>query len=99
MAVILLGAYYAVDRDQARREPEKARQAEVERIDTSRPSLQDMRKKMRAASRLTAEEGCARLREDFDAWDDYLDKKTRRKLKGLIAKCGGEGEETVSAEP
>lgn len=99
MAVILLGTYYVVDRDQARREPEKAQRAEVERIDSSRPALREMRKKMREASRLAAEEGCARLREDFDAWDDYLDKKTRRKLKPLIAKCDREGEETVSAEP
>ena len=67
--------------------------------DASVESLRDMRKKAREASKLAVAEGCTGLSADYEVWEDYLDKKTRRKLKALIAKCNDEGEAQVSAEP
>lgn len=99
IALILLGAYYLIERDQARFEREQARQAAIEPTDTNRAALQDMRKRMREASRLAVEEGCIKLREDFGVWEAYLDKKTRRKLKAFIARCDKEGEAQASAAP
>jgi cell division protein FtsB len=92
IVALLIGAYYFIERDQARVEQDQARQATIESINAGRAALQDMRKKLRDAPRQTVEESCARLREDFDVWDDYLDKKSRRKLKGLIDKCDHAGE-------
>jgi hypothetical protein len=91
-AVILLGAYFAIERDQVRR-------AAIAEIDASREALRDERKKARKTSRLAVEEGCIRLSADFEVWESYLDKHTRRKLKGLIAKCDKKGEAEVNAEP
>jgi len=58
----------------------------------------DARKKARAAVKQAVDEECPELRADFAVWEDYLDKKTRRKLQALIAKCE-EADSGVSAEP
>lgn len=99
IALILLGAYYLIEKDRVRREQEQVQQAAIVPIDASRATRQDMRKRMREASRLAAEEGCIRLREDFGVWEAYFDKKTRRKLKALIASCDTTNGNHVSAEP
>lgn len=92
MVALMIGAYYLIERDRARVEQDQARQAAIQSVNAGRAALQDMRKALRDAPRQAVEESCARLREDFDVWDDYLDKKSRRKLKGLIDKCDHAGE-------
>lgn len=96
VAVIGFGAYTLIGRDEAR---EVAVEAMSESVDPSPESVRDARKKARAAARLAVREGCPELRADYEVWDDYLDKKTRRKLKALVEKCDKEGEAQVSAEP
>ena len=93
IALVCLGGYYLIERNRAREAPA------VESTDASVESRRDVRKKARAASKLAVAEGCTGLSADYQVWEDYLDKKTRRKLKALVEKCNDEAEAQVSAEP
>jgi hypothetical protein len=96
VAVIGLVAYNFIGRDEAREAPVEPMS---ELVDPSPESVRDARKKARAAAKLAVQEGCPELRADYEVWDDYLDKKARRKLKALVEKCDKEAEAQASAEP
>ncbi len=80
MALIGILAFYLIDRDRVQTETRQA--GEITQVD-----VRDARQKIREASALVVEEACEKLRIDYEVWKDYLDKKTRRKLKGLMARC------------
>jgi cell division protein FtsB len=85
VAVVGIVAFYLIERDQMRREA-------IETIEVTRDDVRDERKKLKERAQNAADEACSRLVEDYDTWDDYLDKQTRRKLKNLMAKCStGQG--------
>jgi hypothetical protein len=100
IAVIGFGAYQLTEPQTG---PQQAAAAiPVEAADPADPDLatmRDLRKKARAAAKFAGGEGCTQLRADYEVWEDYLDKKTRQKLKALIAKCDKAGDAQVSAEP
>jgi hypothetical protein len=98
IAVIGFGAYYFIERDRDPQEAAAATPVEAP-ADPDLAARRDMRKKARAAAKLATGEGCTQLRADYEVWEDYLDKKTRQKLKALIAKCDKASETQVSAEP
>lgn len=91
-AVIVLLGYYLVERDQAQR-------AATASVDASRDALRHGRKEPQKVSRQVIDEACTRLRADFEVWEHYLDKRTKKKLKNLIAECHERGETQVSADP
>lgn len=91
VAVICIVSFYLIERDQMRREA-------IETIEVTRDDVRDARKKLKERAENAADEACARLAEDYDTWDDYLDKQTRRKLKTLMAKCST-GEGAAAAAP
>ncbi len=104
IAVIGLGGFYLIERKQAREAPaaettEPISPEAMAATAMSPEALRDAQKKARESAKLAVRNGCTALRADYEVWDDYLDKKTRRKLKALIAKCDKDGEAQVSAEP
>jgi len=83
VAVIWVVSLYLIERDMMRREA-------IETIEVTRDDVRDARKQIKERTQNAADEACTRLVEDYDTWDDYLDKQTRRKLKTLMAKCNTE---------
>ena len=98
IAVIAFGLYFFIERDQGLQEAAATTPLEAG-ADSDAAAIREMRKKARAAAKFASGEGCIQLRADYEVWEDYLDKKTRQKLKALIAKCDQAAEAQVSAEP